>query len=208
MNTDTIRKQAEKDFHDAHFIVQGTLAHSGDPTFIKLQQEVRATNTPAATHPNRENSSRQPAVSKSSEDLIVALRNLLRSRTSSHIDCPVYKHHVMHGSTPPCQGCTVKVMSQVRSHLNPSRSMRHRGFPSFIEQCARCKRDFVDRQVYQVHKDTDCVPRPQTRGDVILPWTRQYFALYPHASRVPRPCRSHIKPRKSDRKLIIYNREQ
>jgi hypothetical protein len=104
------------------------------------------------------------------------------------VDCPVYKHHIMHNTAPPCRGCRVSVMSQVRSHLNPNRAAgTHRGFPQFIEQCSRCKRDFVDRQLYDDHRTKDCVFQRQTRGDIVVSWARQYLALYPDTQRIPLP---------------------
>lgn len=38
------------------------------------------------------------------------------------LDCPIYKHHSMHGTTSPCRGYSTQVMSQVRSHLYPQRT--------------------------------------------------------------------------------------
>lgn len=107
------------------------------------------------------------------------------------VDCPVYKHHIMHNTLPTCNGCRVGVMSQVRSHLNPHRATTHGGFPSFVEQCSRCKQDFVERVVYDSHKVANaCEFHCQIRGDIILPWARQYLALYPDATRIPIPCKS------------------
>jgi uncharacterized C2H2 Zn-finger protein len=105
------------------------------------------------------------------------------------VDCPVYKHHVMNNTTPPCRGCRVDVMSQVRSHLNPDRAARtHRGYPQFVEQCPRCKQDFVDRAVYAAHSSANtCLFQHQARGDIVIPWAKQYFALYPSAPKIPAP---------------------
>jgi hypothetical protein len=106
----------------------------------------------------------------------------------TEVDCPVFKHHIMQNTVPPCRGCRVGVMAQVRSHLNPSRTGIHGGFPAFIQQCSRCKQDFIERQLYEDHLTASaCVSQNQTRGDIAIPWARQYLALYPNARRVPLP---------------------
>ncbi|KAF1912059.1 hypothetical protein BDU57DRAFT_78099 [Ampelomyces quisqualis] len=119
----------------------------------------------------------------------LALGDPSKDAARRQVDCPVYKHHVMNETTPPCQGCRVNVMSQVRSHLNPDRAARtHRGYPQFVEQCSRCKQDFVDRSIYTAHSSAKtCLFQHQARGDIVLPWAKQYFALYPTASRIPVP---------------------
>lgn len=122
-------------------------------------------------------------------NLVNTVEKRARVEGRQEVDCPVYKHHVMHGLHPPCQGCRVTVMSQVRSHLNPDRaSGTHRGFPRFIEQCHRCKQDFIDRQSYDAHTAANrCAFQKQIRGEILLPWARQYLTLYPNTAKVPLP---------------------
>jgi hypothetical protein len=122
------------------------------------------------------------------KNVLVALGENSNQERRRDVDCPVYKYHLMHNTTPPCRGCRVGVMSQVRSHLNPSRTGTHRGFPEFIEQCSRCKQDFVEQQQYNDHTTANtCVFQSQARGDIVIPWARQYLALYPTARRIPLP---------------------
>lgn len=123
------------------------------------------------------------------KNILVAVDQQADHEEREEVDCPVFKYHIMHNLRPPCRGCRVTVMSQVRSHLNPNRaSGTHRGFPQFVEQCSRCKQDFVDRQVFDAHNTANnCAFQRQIRGEILLPWARQYLALYPNARRVPLP---------------------
>ncbi|KAF2825193.1 hypothetical protein CC86DRAFT_39948 [Ophiobolus disseminans] len=125
--------------------------------------------------------------SGSGEKVFVALEEFSTKDEARMVDCPVYKHHLMHETESPCQGCSKSVMSQIRSHLNPDRAGTHRGFPSFVRQCSRCKQDFVEEHVYDTHVEEGCVPQPQIRSDIVLSWARQYLALYPNAFRIPLP---------------------
>jgi len=106
---------------------------------------------------------------------------------SKKVDCPIYKYHIMHGISPSCDGCGRVVMSQVRSHVN---RVAHYGYSQFLEQCRRCKEDFVDGKLLDDHRTANhCDHRPQLRGDIIIPWARLYLAIFPDASRVPLPCK-------------------
>jgi hypothetical protein len=119
---------------------------------------------------------------------LVAMSEKSRANEQKQVDCPVFKHHIMHNTSPPCRGCRVAVMSQVRSHLNPTRASIHGGFPSFVHQCSRCKQDFVKREAYDDHASTSsCLPQNATRGEITIPWARLYLALYPDALRIPLP---------------------
>jgi hypothetical protein len=122
------------------------------------------------------------------KNTMVGLGEKSNRQRQTQVDCPIFKHHIMHNSQPPCRGCRVGVMAQVRSHLNPNRTGIHRGFPEFIQQCSRCKQDFVERHLYDEHITASaCVPQNQIRGDMTIPWARQYLALYPNARRIPLP---------------------
>jgi hypothetical protein len=124
---------------------------------------------------------------RSNRDIDVSARKSI-TQVQKEVDCPVFKHHVMHNTASPCRGCRVGVMAQVRSHLNPSRTATHQGFPAFVQQCSKCKQDFVDQQRYDDHKSASaCVTRNQTRGDIAVPWARLYLVLYPNARRIPLP---------------------
>jgi hypothetical protein len=106
------------------------------------------------------------------------------------VDCPVFKHHFMHGTPPPCNGCRAASMSQVRGHLNPSRTGTHGGYPAFVRQCSRCKDDFIDEETYNSHKIANsCAFQSQSRLQIQIPWARQYLKLFPTATRVPLPCK-------------------
>jgi hypothetical protein len=129
----------------------------------------------------------------SSKNVLVASTDSGKDDVRREVDCPVFKHHIMHNTAPPCRGCRVTVMSQVRSHLNPNRAAgTHRSFPQFVKQCSRCKQDFVDRELYDNHKMNDCVFQLQVRGDIVVSWARQYLALYPDAQRIPLPWPNEI----------------
>lgn len=138
---------------------------------------------------SRRSERKRPLATGDDRSVHVTLASDENKALSRKVDCPVYKHHVMHNTTPPCNGCRVSVMSQVRSHLNPSRAATHGGFPSFVQQCPRCKQDFIERGMYESHRATDtCVFRSQARGDIVLSWALQYLALYPGANGIPLPC--------------------
>jgi hypothetical protein len=125
---------------------------------------------------------------KKTQNIVVALADTTVRSGQTMVDCPVYKHHIMHDTTPPCQGCSASTMSQVRSHLSRNYAQTHRVFPTYIRQCYRCKQDFVERESYNTHRiANDCVLQPQSRGDLTIPWSRQYLALYPDAMRIPLP---------------------
>jgi hypothetical protein len=126
-------------------------------------------------------------VSTSGEKVLVASEESSIEKGIRMVDCPVFKHRLMHGTEPPCQGCSKLVMSQVRSHLNPDRAGTHRGFPSFVQQCQRCKQDFVEEDVYDAHNREGCVPQPQIRNDIVVSWACQYLALYPDSVNIPLP---------------------
>jgi hypothetical protein len=78
----------------------------------------------------------------------------------------------------------VGVMSQLRSHL---KVRSHRGFPEIVAHCSRCQQDFVEVDVYDIHKGEGCEPQPRIRNDMVLTWGRLYVALYPTARRIPVP---------------------
>jgi hypothetical protein len=144
--------------------------------------------TSSASRVSKRCGHRSSLADDTSKDVLVALDELSNQGSQNEVDCPVYKHHFMHRTSPPCRGCRVRVMSQVRSHLNPCRAGTHRGFPTFVMQCYRCKQDFVEREAYNDHTNSNsCAFQSQQRGDIIIPWGRQYLALYPNASRIPLP---------------------
>jgi hypothetical protein len=137
---------------------------------------------------NKRGERKSSSIPGSGKNTLVTLGAKSNPGRRTEVDCPVFKHHIMHNTAPPCRGCRVGVMAQVRSHLNPSRTGIHRGFPAFIQQCSRCKQDFVERHLYEHHLSASaCVSQNQTRGDIAIPWARQYLALYPNARRIPLP---------------------
>jgi hypothetical protein len=145
-------------------------------------------NSDSAVHPDRISKRRRREVSIRALPLGASSLGARSQQSRKEVDCPVYKHHVMHNTAPPCHGCRVGVMSQVRSHLNPSRTGIHRGFPAFVQQCSRCKQDFIECQLYENHIGVStCIPRNAIREDITIPWARQYLALYPDALRIPLP---------------------
>lgn len=104
------------------------------------------------------------------------------------VDCPEYKHHIMYntGTPPSCHGCHVRVMSQLRSHLN---RVNHHDFLG-VWQCPRCKRDFINQQDHDTHRDlNNCSHQAQARGDILTSWVRLYLEQYPAATRVPNPSK-------------------
>ena len=108
------------------------------------------------------------------------------------VDCPVYMHHFVRGTTPPCSGCREGCMAHVRAHLQTTgRAVgTHAVHPAFIKQCSRCKKDFIDEIAYNTHPVLDgCDSHPQHRGQIEVPWARLYLTLYPNESRVPLPCK-------------------
>jgi hypothetical protein len=101
------------------------------------------------------------------------------------LDCPVYKNHLMHDITPPCNGCQVSSVAQVRSHL---RTRAHSALLSFVQQCSRCKEDFVNEESWKQHTTANaCEHRSQIRGDTVAAWVRLYLTLFPDSSKVPSP---------------------
>jgi hypothetical protein len=107
------------------------------------------------------------------------------------VDCPVFMHHLMRGTTPPCSGCREGCMAHVRAHLQTTgrAAGTHAVHPAFVKQCSRCKKDFIDETAYHNHPVVDgCDSHPQHRGQIEVPWARLYLTLYPNESRVPLPC--------------------
>lgn len=144
--------------------------------------------TPSVSRVTKRGGRKLSLADESDKSVLVALEELDNKGSRNEVDCPVYKHHFMHRTPPPCRGCRVRVMSQIRSHLNPDRAGTHRGFPRFVMQCHRCKQDFVQREAYDNHTNANsCTFQRQQRGDIIFSWGRQYLALYPNASRIPLP---------------------
>jgi hypothetical protein len=143
----------------------------------------------STSHTNRvsKRDRKQSHANKSGKNVQAALEKRGNKDDGRMVDCPVYKHHIMHRSDPPCQGCHVEVMSQVRSHLDPNRSRTHRNFPEFVKHCSRCEHDFITELAYDTHKEEGCGPEPQIRNDIVLSWARMYLALYPNAHRIPVP---------------------
>jgi hypothetical protein len=123
----------------------------------------------------------------SGKNVLVATDDIAEIKEHREVDCPVYKHHLMYGTVPPCRGCRERLMSQVRSHLNRAAGS-HGGFPRFVQQCRRCKQDFVERQTYDSHKSANtCAHQRQVRRDIVISWARQYLAIYPEARQIPLP---------------------
>jgi hypothetical protein len=178
----------------ANNIAHTTCSSSHRPT-RRANTEQRAVprdngNSALGYEPNRidKRGERKLSTPGSGKNTMVALGAKSIPGRRTEVDCPVFKHHIMHNTAPPCRGCRVGVMAQVRSHLNPSRTGIHRGFPAFVQQCSRCKQDFVERHLYEDHLSASaCISQNQTRGDIAIPWARQYLALYPNAPRVPLP---------------------
>jgi hypothetical protein len=144
-----------------------------------------------SSHTNRVSKrGRKPSYASATSNNIqvaAALDELDTKNFGRRVGCPVHKHHVMCGTDPPCRGCSVGVMSQLRSHLNPNRAGTHRGFPAFVAHCSCCEQDFVQEDVYESHLENRCQPQPQIRNDIVLCWGRLYLALYPNARRIPSP---------------------
>ncbi|KAF2123534.1 hypothetical protein P153DRAFT_161831 [Dothidotthia symphoricarpi CBS 119687] len=104
---------------------------------------------------------------------------------SRNVDCPIYKHNSMHGTPLSCRGCSNNRMSQIRNHVNRS---THSGFPRFLKQCGRCREDFIDRQLFNSHRDANrCEYVRQIRGNIEIPWARLYLTIFPNAPQVPLP---------------------
>ncbi|KAH8711903.1 hypothetical protein GQ44DRAFT_776448 [Phaeosphaeriaceae sp. PMI808] len=141
---------------------------------------------------SKRNEHKSPLANRTSGKALTSLGEHSKKRESRAVDCPVYKHHLMHNTAPPCRGCRTTVMSQIRHHLKPTRASTHEGFPEFVEQCSRCKQDFVKNSTYEQHKaavetGNTCTFQTQARGDIVIPWARQYLALYPDSIRIPLP---------------------
>jgi hypothetical protein len=118
----------------------------------------------------------------------VAKANKPKREDSEEVDCPDYKHHIMHRTsrTPPCRGCREVYMSQIRNHLN---RVDHRG-RSGAWQCSCCKKDFNDQEACETHEAAGACPhQPLRRGEIVLQWARLYLTRYPNATRIPSPCK-------------------
>ncbi|KAH7069551.1 hypothetical protein BKA63DRAFT_84812 [Paraphoma chrysanthemicola] len=140
--------------------------------------------------------SRKQHTGKSGNDGLLTLYDELLLPDNIEVDCPVFKYHSMNSFNPPCNGCRVSSMSQVRSHLNPDRNGRHGGYPAFVRQCSRCLEDFIDKRSYDDHKNSNsCTSETRVQGHIIIFWARQYLKLYPQVTRVPLPCKSFSSAR-------------
>jgi hypothetical protein len=149
-----------------------------------------AGSTSSTNRVTKPNGSKRPQASGSGKDILVALSDNVVRVDDTKVACPVFKHHIMAGETPPCNGRPVKSMAEVRSHLDPDRTRIHNGYPAFIKQCSRCKDDFVEEVRFREHEVAQsCVPQNQLRGQIEVPWARLYLKLYPNANRVPLPCK-------------------
>ena len=153
-----------------------------------------ATSVPPVSKGSKSSGRRASRLNGSGRNVKVTKGNISRKAESREVDCPEYKHHIMHRTSQPpsCGGCGEVVMSQVRSHLN---RVDHRDFPSGVRQCSRCKQDFIDQSIYDMHKAVNtCRHQAQARRDIELPWARLYLTRYPAATRIPIPCRSTLSP--------------
>jgi hypothetical protein len=80
----------------------------------------------------------------------------------------------------------VRVMSQTRKHLNSDRTGTHGGFPPFVMQFHRCKRDSVDVSPVLITQLQMLLPSrvnkeiQSFRGETIP-------CIYPNASKIPLP---------------------
>lgn len=149
-----------------------------------------ARSTSSTNRISKSNGSKRPQASGSGQNLLVMSSDSMIQIDDTKVACPVFKHHIMSGETPPCNGCPVRSMAHVRSHLNPDRAGTHGDYPAFIKQCSQCKDDFIDATAYNDHKATNlCEPQNQLRGRIEVPWARLYLKLYPGADRVPLPCK-------------------
>lgn len=154
-----------------------------------LSLGLRATSVSPANQGSKPVGHNASRINGSSRNVKVAKGNKSKRAGSRAVDCPEYKHHIMHRTAhlPSCGGCSEVVMSQVRSHLN---RVDHLHFPSGVRQCSRCKKDFVDQSIYDLHqRDDTCRHQPQARRDIELPWARLYLTRYPTATRIPIPCK-------------------
>jgi hypothetical protein len=71
-----------------------------------------AGSTSSTNRVTKPNSSKRPQASSSGKDVLVALGDNVVRADDIKVACPVFKHHVMSGETPPCNGCPVKSMAQ------------------------------------------------------------------------------------------------
>jgi hypothetical protein len=152
-----------------------------------------AHDTPITSPTDRisKHSGRKPSTGASGKGVLVDTEDLDETNKSKKVDCVVYKHHRMYGTTSTCSGFCASSMSQVRNHLNRGRG--HEIFPECVQQCGHCKQEFVERQAYEEHiSQVTCMSRPQFRGDKDVPWALLYLAHYPEAQRVPLPGHGDI----------------
>jgi hypothetical protein len=160
--------------------------------FKSNKQSIKRRDTGGGSSERSNRVTKRLSHAKPNHKVQVAIDQRRNMSDGKRVDCPVFKHHIMHNTmhktSPPCQGCSVSVISQVRSHLDPKRAGTHRGFPSFIRCCSRCNEQFVEKDMHDNHIKEGCDPQPQDRGDRILAWGRLYLALYPDSQRIPVPC--------------------
>lgn len=142
-------------------------------------------NTTTSKAAQHDRISKQSYASSSGKHVLVALDERNKKAKGRTVDCPVYKHSVVTGSTRSCGGCAKTDMSKLRSHFRTEGS--HGGFPPCVHQCSRCLQDFIDEQLYDYHIRSSCDAHPQIRGDIVLSWGRLYLTLYPDALGIPEP---------------------
>jgi hypothetical protein len=132
--------------------------------------------------------------SKSSgADTMVAIIKLFNDAHFQELDCPIHKWNLVHGRSSPCNGCGKRYMNGVRQHLGPQYSQQHQGKITFIQRCATCAEDFVDRNIWDLggHSNGRCHGRSQPQGHNLVCWARLYLKIYPEETRVPSPCMIH-----------------
>jgi hypothetical protein len=114
-------------------------------------KQVHATPTPSrGDRISKPAGHKRSATGASGKGVLVGTEDLDEdTKKVKKLDCPVYKHHRMYGTTSPCSGFCSSSMSQVRHHLNHGRG--HKVFPECAKQCGNCKQEFVEHEAFEQH---------------------------------------------------------
>ncbi|KAH9870978.1 hypothetical protein J1614_006552 [Plenodomus biglobosus] len=151
---------------------------------------------------------------KSSGQTSVVVKDGTKDAKAYCIGCPYHQRWLLRRNTDfnvdkPCNGCSATYMSEIRTHLDPKRVRRNHPLILYYNHCLTCKRDFIDRQVYQDHF-AECAHQTMTQGDILAQWVPLCLTLFPHDELVPSPYVGDnvpLEPALVDQYRIIHSNQ-